>query len=604
MPDVKPPPPCDYASTSSLAASGGSPAGCTSSLDLIIDMEPCIANFPLTPNPLSSFPQHRPALTHYPGTQGPPLPLMARCNSSALLTNLGLRYCSSRHGPLGMGPDVGPTAGPYGHTSSNGSRPYRSMENLNWSTVADSGLCAFTAAPYRSVDNEFILHYTSTSHWCGTPPEGSVMGAHGLVPNAETLGLYPRHGMPRKDLPFFPQLLLPGGVDEWDARKGLREKLRLQSARSSAEPLKSLPLRPQVAPVTTPVDREGVYNMNSTAVGPRPVCTMRITSPEEIKQEVLRRLQLRRQNSSPNLALHSSSSSPREVRTSYTTDNIAGNRTELDHASHHCRPSIGRIHIPTFEEFKRMRQKEGEQSKQSTESSVTAVKADDGSFEETGKSCGKTPFSHLSDSQSNSSVGNREQQGDSEEMDVEMSKDERTESNGDAWPAVTFSESSPGNPSSSTTDPTSIRSTLSPIRTGPSPRSPLQSLANSTKEKACAAWQEEGGSRQRRSSLELARTVPFPPSRENWERPSSCCPALILEGTDLTGYGAKISKMKDGLIGSALDLIKKRSVEGGKKRGKYLLIITSLNICKQGVRFPYWCIFSIHICYITFTSHI
>ncbi|KAK5920495.1 hypothetical protein CgunFtcFv8_024300 [Champsocephalus gunnari] len=84
MPDVKPPPPCDYLSSASP-------------FDLLIDMEPCIANLPLSPDPLSSsFPRHRPSFPHYPGL--PPYPLMARCNSSTLLTNLGLRYC--RQGPM------------------------------------------------------------------------------------------------------------------------------------------------------------------------------------------------------------------------------------------------------------------------------------------------------------------------------------------------------------------------------------------------------------------------------------------------------------------------------------------------------------------------
>ncbi|XP_073330065.1 uncharacterized protein arhgef49 [Pagrus major] len=494
MPDVKPPPPCDYPSTSSVIASAGSPAGCTSPLDLVIDMEPCIANLPLSPDPLSSFPRHRPGVPHYPGLHGPPYPLMARCNSSTLLTNLGLRYCSSRQEPLGLGSGDGPAPGSCNHTGGNGSsRPYRSMENLNWNTMADPGLCTFSAAPYRSVDSEFILRYTSSTNWCGGPPDGAVVGAHGLVPNPESLAFYPRHGLPRKDLPLFPQLLFPGGVDEWDARKGLREKLRLQSARSSVEPLKPLPLRPQVNPGAAPIEREGMHHVN----GSRPLCTMRLTSPEEIKQEVLRRLQLRRQNSSPNLAGSSSPSSPRVVKTSYTTDNITGNGS--DSASERCRPPVGRLHIPTFEEFKRMRQKEGEQSKEST------------------------------------------QQEDSVEVAGDMSRGERTCSSGD-----TSSERPPCKPS-----------TLSPIRTGPSPRSPLQPLASSAPEKASAAWGEDGSSRRRRSSLEPAGSVPFPPSRENWDRPSSCCPALLLEGTDLSSYGAKIYKMKDGLIGSALDLIKK-----------------------------------------------
>ncbi|XP_029315297.1 uncharacterized protein arhgef49 [Cottoperca gobio] len=524
MPDVKPPPPCDYPSTSSVADSVGSPAGCASPFDLLIDMEPCIANLPLSPDPLSSFHRHRPSFPFYPGSHGPPFPLMARCNSSTLLTNLGLRYCSNRQGPLGMGPGQGPGPGSCNYTGSN--RPYRSMENLNWNNVADSGLCAFSAAPYRSMDGEFILRYTSTSHWYDGPPDGSMVGAHGLVPNQESLAFYPRHGLPRKDLPLFPQVLFPGAVDEWDVRKGLREKLRLQSARSSVEPLKPLPLRPQATPGAAPIQLEGAHHVNSTVAGSRPPCTMRITSPEEIKQEVMRRLQLRRQNSSPNLALHSSPSSPEVVKTSYTTDNITGSGG----GSERRRPPMGRLHIPTFEEFKRMRQKEGEQNKGSTAGSVVSGKSEGESPQEAG----------ISDSEMHPSYRTVPQEGEISRRTSERS------------PCITVSCNGTSAPIS-----TSVTSTYSPIRTGPSPRSPLQPLASSTQEKAPAAGGDDGSTRRRRSSLEPAGSVPFPPSRGNWDRPSSCCPALLLEGTDLSSYGAKIYKMKDGLIGSALDLIKK-----------------------------------------------
>ncbi|XP_070694514.1 uncharacterized protein arhgef49 [Pempheris klunzingeri] len=568
MPDVKPPPPCDYPSTSSTVASASSPAGCACPLDLVIDMEPCITNLPLSPDPLSSFPRHRPSVSHYQGPQGPPFPLMSRCNSSTLLTNLGLRYCSSRQGPLGLGPGQG-SQGSCIHTGSNGNRPYRSMENLNWNTVADSGLCALSAAPYRSVDSEFILRYTSSNHWCAGPPDGSMVGAHGLVPSPESLAFYPRHGLPRKDLPLFPQLLFPGGVDEWDARKGLREKLRLQSARSSVEPLKPLPLRPQVTPGAAPVEQEGVHHVNSTGAGSRPPCTMRITSPEEIKQEVLRRLQLRRQNSSPNLALHSSPSSPKVVKTSYTTDNIAGNRNRLDSASERCRPPVGRLHIPTFEEFKRMRQKEEAQGKESTAGSVVTEKPE--ADLQAGTSDSKVPSSDRTVPHLSSSGGNGEQQEDLEQEEGDMSRGGRTGNSDEAQQTVTSSEKPPcstvssnstaaptsSSSSSSSSSTTSVIRTYSPIRTGPSPRSPLQPLASSAQEKAPAVWGDEGSTRRRRSSLEPAGSAPLLPSKENWERPSSCCPALLLEGTDLSSYGAKIYKMKDGLIGSALDLIKK-----------------------------------------------
>uniref|UniRef100_UPI003AAAE951 uncharacterized protein arhgef49 n=1 Tax=Centroberyx gerrardi TaxID=166262 RepID=UPI003AAAE951 len=518
MPDVKPPPPCDYPSTSSTSASAGSPAGCASPLAPAMDMEPCIANLPLSPDPLSPFPRHGHGVPHYPGLQGAPFPFMSRCNSSTLLTNLGLRYCSSRPGPQGLGPGQGPNPGSCVHIGSNGSRPYRSMENLNWNTVADPGLYAFSAAPYRSVDSEFVFRCTATSHWYDGPPDGSGMGVYGVVPDPESLAFYPRRGLPRKDLPLFPQWQFPGGVDEWDARKGLREKLRLQSARSAAEPPKPLPLRPQVTPGVMPVqgscDREGIPHLNPTGVASRPLYALRITSPEEIKQEVLRRLQLRRQNSSPNLALHSSPDSPKVVKTSYTTDNIASNRSGADSASERRRPPVGRLHIPTFEEFKRMRQREGGQGQ-----GATSEKAEADRPQYTAGSDSKKPPSTRTDSRSGSSGGEKEERGSVEEAD-----------GGD---------------------------TSSPIRTGPAPRSPLQPLASSAPARCGVAGLEERSSRPRRSSLELAGSVPFPPSRENWERPSSCCPALLLEGTDLSSYGAKIYKMKDGLIGSALDLIKK-----------------------------------------------
>lgn len=487
-PDVKPPPPDDCLS------SGGS----ISSLSLVTDMEPCIADVPLSPDALS-FPQHRPSVSHYPGLNGTPLPLMARCNSSTLLSNLGMRYCpSSRQVPVGMEMGVGLVPNSQIHTGNTGNRPYRSMENLNWTHVADSGLCAIN----RSEDSELILRYTSSSPWCGGVPDGSVVGAS----SQENLMFYPQTGLPRKELPLFPQLLFPSGIDEWEVRKGLREKLRLQSARSSVEPPKSLPLRAQLSPV----EPEVTHHMNATASGSRPPGALHITRPEEIKQEVLRRLQLRRQNSSPNLALHSSPSRPRALKASYTTDNIEENTS--DSAAVHCRAPLGRLHIPTFEEFKRMREKEGSWAGSSGSEAVSAQE--------------KTP-------------GNCSEKG-------QISKSEKTEC------------CQLGPPSSNTT---SSSSTSSPIRTGPLPRLPLQPLASSTQEKAPAARGDSfPSSRRRRSSLEPAGSAPFPASKESWDRPSSCCPALLLEGTDLSSYGAKIYKMKDGLIGSALDLIKKRWV--------------------------------------------
>ncbi|XP_061548107.1 uncharacterized protein si:dkey-91i10.2 [Phycodurus eques] len=388
-------------------------------------MEPCVSHLPPSANPLSAFPRHR-VSTHYPGPQW--FPLASRCNSSTFLSNL--RHSPGQAGPAGTMPGVSLDV-------PMGGRPYRSMENLNWNPVLDSGLCS---------SSEFIVRYMATSHWYDGPPDGS---------NPESLAYYPRHGPRRKDVPIFPQLLFPSRVDEWDARKGLREKLRLQSARSAVEPLKTVPLR------TTD---SALVELNP---GCRPAGSMRLACPQEIKQEVLRRLQLRRQNSTPNLALHGAPHSPKVLPVSRTAGPILG----VDNGPLQSGP-VGRLYIPTFEEFKRMRMKE--QNQKSTAGS-------------------------------------------------EDSGPQRV-----------------GTPSSGTG---------SPIRTGPSARPPLQASSS------------QGGTgdnaRRRRCSLEPVGSVLLRASRDHGGRPSSCCPALLLEGTDLSSYGAKIYKMKDGLIGSALDLIKK-----------------------------------------------
>ncbi|XP_076011226.1 uncharacterized protein arhgef49 [Genypterus blacodes] len=514
-----------------------------------MDLEPCIADLPLSPDPLSSLSRPGSSIPHYHSLHGAAFPLMARCNSSTLLTNLGLRYCSSRQGPQSIGQGRGPETALCVDTQSNGSRPYRSMENLNWNAVADSGLYTFTAPPYRSLDSEFVLRYTATSHWHDGPLDGSGVNVHPTLPNPEGLAFYPRRGLPRKDGLLFPQWLFPGGVDEWDARKGLREKLRLQNARSSVEPLKPLPLRPQMAtPIQGFCEREKTSQVNPTGAGFRPLCALRVTSPEDIKQEVLRRLQLKRQKSSPNLALHTSSqASPQVVKTSYTTDNIASNRGGADHLSEQRRLPVGRLHIPTFEEFKRMRQKEGVHIQDVTAGSMAST---------------------LAGPHFGSSAGEVEDKGVMEEADGEDTNDSgetalvgerlQTACSSEKPPCKTESSNSAGAPnSSSTLSTTSSTSAYSPIRTGPSPRSPLQPVASSTTEKGPATKAEQGGGRPRRSSLELTGSAPIAPTKQNWARPSSCCPALLLEGTDLSMYGAKIYKMKDGIIGSALDLIKK-----------------------------------------------
>ncbi|XP_067117208.1 uncharacterized protein arhgef49 [Osmerus mordax] len=483
MPDVKTAP-CDYPS------SAGPLAGCS----LAMDLEPCLTDHPLPlplAAPLPAYPGHSAA--PYSTLQGASPSPMPRCNSSALLSSLGLRYCSSSSGPpLRRADGLGPHTGlPPASCNSVGSRLYRSMENLNWNAMSEPSLFSLST-PYRSMDSEFIFRCTATSHWYDGPPEGPQV--YGMMPTPESLAFYPRRGPARRDQPLFPQWLFPG-VDDWggNARRGLREKLRLQSARAS-EPHK--PLRPQVIPGAPPLlpglsEREG---SPSRFPGGRSLCARRITSPEEIKQEVLRRLQLRRQRSTPNLAALVPPESQGGVAKSYTAESLCGNGPEP--SAERKRPPVGRLHIPTFEEFKRMRQNGGSRRSVGTDPAPEAVSG-------SGSTAGACEALMTAPS------GER----DSRRQPVVRAAPEIGLG---AW-------SSPG--------------------TGP--------VAGSEQQQG----EEEASPPS--VSLDPAEQVPFPPRRESSEGPSSCCPALLLEGAHLSSYGAKIYKMKDGFIGSALDLIKK-----------------------------------------------
>ncbi|KAJ8282593.1 hypothetical protein COCON_G00051120 [Conger conger] len=402
-------------------------------------------------------------------------------HNGALLANLGLHLHPLKHGPPHAPPAPGPPAPLCLNTASG--RLYRSMENLHWAAVPDPGLYAFSA-PYGSVDSEFIFRCTATSRWY----EGGAEGLAFCPPRAST----------RRDLPLLPQWLFPGGSEavlNGGARKGLREKLRLQSVRVT-EPNK--PLRPP-APAHCP--------SNGRPAG-------RITSPEEIKQEALRRLQLRRQNSSPDLTLRPSDET--RPAKSLTAEALA--------PPAHRRPPAGRLHIPTFEEFKKMRKKEsgqegGCQNQQSCETKrdqTGGERADD-----TGV------------------AADEEQAGRTESTDSDCGQSFSTAE----WSDCNSDSGKEGQCQDGCTDASAV-----PICTSPTPRPPLQPLASPQEA-------EEGGIASNTKDDTSALTLPL--LRESPHAPPTCCPALLLDGTDLSSYGAKISKMKDGFLGSALDLIKK-----------------------------------------------
>ncbi|KFW80192.1 hypothetical protein N305_07450, partial [Manacus vitellinus] len=91
-----------------------------------------------------------------------------------------------------------------------------------------------------------------------------------------------------------------------------------------------------------------------------------------------------------------------------------------------------------------------------------------------------------------------------------------------------------------------------PICSSPIPRSPLQAVAiHRTGQEILSDEQQKGETRKLNDVLHLAGQSLAS------EAQSSCCSSLLLEATDLSSYGAKLQKMKDEFIGSALELIKK-----------------------------------------------
>ncbi|XP_029112754.1 uncharacterized protein arhgef49 [Scleropages formosus] len=365
-------------------------------------------------------------------------------------------------------------------------RLFRSMENLHLSALSDAGLHTF-GATCRSVDSELAFHCAAAS--AGSPEASNPL----RVPL-------------RRDRPLLPQGLFPV-ADERTASgstwKGVRERLRSQSARAIEpnRPLKPRGTAAKAAPTWGPRGGERAHTCPAgcrLARGPRLLSTRPITSPEEIKQEVMRRLQLRRQRSSPNLALPS-------------TD-------PPDGLYSHCkperrRPPVGRLHIPTFEEFKRMRQKEG---------GVEGVKQD-------GRNDGK---GNPAEAEPGHAEGPPAPQdggtGVSEDVPDGRSGEKRV-----------------------VDDPTGSEATVSesggadgvaaPVCTSPAPRSCLDPQATG---------QEEPPGDLTWSPNADTAGVGAPHWRESCAPSSSCCPSLLLDG-------AKISRIRDGFFGSALDLIRK-----------------------------------------------
>ncbi|XP_069588730.1 uncharacterized protein [Ranitomeya imitator] len=422
-------------------------------------------------------------------------------------------------------------------------RLYRSLENLHW---AESSVFAH----YRSMDSEFLLHCRSTRHL-----------SEGSAGNTLFQGLSERVNNGQQDFPAPPfakvhQWLFLSADDKvsyGDAKRELKEKLRTHSSKI-IEP--SRPLRPQAClagckakkaaeklcqcckhkapcsaiPASHPALPRGT--MPSTRQ-----CTSLLhprASPEHIKQEARRRLQLRRQNSSPNLTLHQEGNQSQSLVKSKTAESFQeqrpwpGRAVEADATG---RPSNkGTFYIPTFEEFKRMRSKEKkcDVHVQPAESSIGAA---------------SRPEPDTSCDQSAGPDSPRMAHGQDSGALQEPPQPDGGAITGD--PAIAQDRLS------DRSSPPSCRPAFTaPICSCPVSRFPFQAFnMHSTKEELVVC------------EPHVSHMASGPPGMAEQGLPSeahsSCCPSLLLEATDLSGYGAKLQKMKDGLIGSALDLIKK-----------------------------------------------
>ncbi|KAG9470332.1 hypothetical protein GDO78_018082 [Eleutherodactylus coqui] len=259
---------------------------------------------------------------------------------------------------------------------------------------------------------------------------------------------------------------------------------------------------------------------------------------EHIKQEAKRRLQLRRQNSSPNLTLYQEENESKSLVKSKTAESFKEHRpcpSRVLEADTTRRPSSGgRFYIPTFEEFKKMRSKEknglskSDADLQPTESS-TSTTSDTNSDRTNGNS---PSLDHGQDSiskfhEAGTLLDHRQPDGVAGDRFIvqDSSLDQRAHPS--CWPTFT-----------------------APICSSPVSRFPLQALNVHSMKEELVVYEPHMSDANSGFPRMAEQGLPS-------EAHSSCCPSLLLEATDLSGYGAKLQKMKDGLIGSALDLIKK-----------------------------------------------
>ncbi|KAH0621297.1 hypothetical protein JD844_022433 [Phrynosoma platyrhinos] len=457
--------------------------------------------------------------------------------------------------------------------SNSGAHLYRSMENLHWATVADS----HGHPRCGSVDSELVFHYRGTTHWSKYSMESTSSPC-----SPECCQHFPllSERMPSavRDVALPPCAKVPpwlfSSVDR-DAKKTLKEKLRTHSTKV-AEVCK--PLRPQaslnnlvakecsecqacqqykngcsVNCCTIFVQHASIAHEQWMALGRQRRCfSHRLTSPEDIKQEAQRRLQIRRQNSSPNLTLRFASDG-KEMIKSQTTGSLKCYKGEGDMkrslASNRKEDCKERLYIPTFEEFKRMRIKgtcflsESNEATKCMKEGVPNLEGNQSLCSDAHKDLAKETVSTLDDydevfhenTQSTSGLVGYQDSSSTWDRSFCLRNTPIAKDKNDEMPS---------------SDITAV-----PICSSPVPRQLLQSSAVPREEGEKAFV---GGERPELDARQLNNVLQHAGQSLAPETQSSCCP-MLLEVTDISSYGAKLQKMKDEFIGSALDLIKKSS---------------------------------------------
>lgn len=207
----------------------------------------------------------------------------------------------------------------------------------------------------------------------------------------------------------------------------------------------------------------------------------------------------------------------------------------------------GRLYIPTFEEFKQMRSKEGNSS-DSSSGPADCLKKDLPANQTLEEENSKNVCPEALGTKAVNELAVKTEEDD--DVFHENHTSAGFSQNSATWDGFKMS----GPEVKDRTFQTSIPDTSPvPICSSPIPRSPLQAGAiHSAGQEIFSDEQQKGETRQLNDVLHLAGQSLAS------EAQSSCCSSLLLEATDLSSYGAKLQKMKDEFIGSALELIKKR----------------------------------------------